>query len=505
MFGVLLMLLAQVEPAAKPPAPAAITPRTRAILARLEERVSMPFPEETPLDEVLQHIRRAAEKGPDDPGLPIYIDPMGLQRAERSLNATVMIHETAIPLKDALTRVLASLRMAYIVKDDVLIVTDVQGVRQEQREVPVRACDATPATRALMARLEEPVKMPFSMETPLDYALDYLKRATARPPDDPGIKVLVILEGLEEVERSLNSTVMMDLEGVPLKTTLRLLLDQLGLACAVRDGRLVIHSRQGIRKLIRNAEAAEPPQGALVICGGGGLPESARREFVRLAGGPKAKIVVIPTASEYADGPAATLAEYLESWTKQGVASAVVLHTRSRARADEPGFARPLEEATGVWFSGGDQSRVTDAYLGTAVERALRAVLDRGGVIGGMSAGAAIMSRVMITGGQDRATVGTGFGFLPGVVVDQHALRRNRVNRLLGVLADHPDLVGVAIDESTALVVRQGRWQVMGDSYIVTCLVPGGGQPTRIEVFHDGDRGSLADWKPRPGPVAPQR
>ena len=178
-----------------------------------------------------------------------------------------------------------------------------------------------------------------------------------------------------------------------------------------------------------------------------------------------------------------------------------MLHTRSRAKADEPGFTRPLEEATGVWFSGGDQSRVTEAYLGTAVERALHAVLERGGVIGGTSAGAAIMSRVMITGGQDKATVGTGFGFLPGAVVNQHALRRSRINRLLGVLADHPDLVGVAIDESTALVVRQGRWQVMGDSYVVACRSPGGGQPVRIDVFHDGDRGSLDDWKPRPKPT----
>ena len=74
-------------------------------------------------------------------------------------------------------------------------------------------------------------------------------------------------------------------------------------------------------------------------------------------------------------------AEFLEPWTQRGVAWATLLHTRSRARADEPSFTRPLEEATGVWFSGGDQSRVTRVYLGTAVERALRGVLDRGGVI----------------------------------------------------------------------------------------------------------------------------
>jgi cyanophycinase len=205
--------------------------------------------------------------------------------------------------------------------------------------------------------------------------------------------------------------------------------------------------------------------------------------------------VVIPTASSDADGPAAVRAEFLEPWTRRGVARATLLHTRSRAQAEGPGFVRPLEEATGVWFSGGDQSRVTAAYLGTAVEPALRGVLARGGVIGGTSAGAALMSRVMITGGQDRATVGTGFGFLPGVVVDQHALRRNRVNRLLGVLADHPELVGVAIDEGTALVVRQGRWQVLGDSYVVVCRAPGAGRPLRFDVWHNGQEGSLDAWR----------
>jgi hypothetical protein len=253
MLGLLLMLLAQVDPAVKPPPFAEPTPRTRAILARLEERVAMPFPKEMPLDDVLKHIRRVAKKGPDDRGIPIDIDPLGLQRAGRSLNSTVTIDEKAIPLKDALIRVLAALRMAYIVKDDVLIITDGTGVRREQKEVPVQACDTTPATRAIMARLEEPVKMPFFTETPLFDILDYVKEATATSPDDPGIKILVNPERLDEVKHSLNSTVIIELEGVPLKTTLRLMLDQLGLACVVRDGRLIIHSRRGIQKILKNA------------------------------------------------------------------------------------------------------------------------------------------------------------------------------------------------------------------------------------------------------------
>lgn len=243
-------------------------------------------------------------------------------------------------------------------------------------------------------------------------------------------------------------------------------------------------------------------RGALVICGGGGLPDAARRKFVELAGGPKARIVVIPTASEDADadvrGPG--LAEYyIEPWTKCGAGSVTVLHTRSRSKADDLAFAKPLEDATGVWFGGGDQSRVTEAYLGTAVEKALWTVLDRGGVLGGTSAGAAIMSRVMITGGQEKATVGTGFGFLPGAVVDQHALRRNRVNRLLGVLADHPGISGIAIDEATALVVRRDRWQVIGKSYVVLCRPATRESPARFDVLNDGDEGKLETLIPVPG------
>jgi cyanophycinase len=242
------------------------------------------------------------------------------------------------------------------------------------------------------------------------------------------------------------------------------------------------------------ARAAEVPPGALVIVGGGGFPDAARKRFVELAGGPGARIVVIPTASESADGPPAELEEYLEPWRKQGVASATILHTRDRARADAPEFAAAIDEATGVWFSGGDQSRITGVYLGTAVETALHALRKRGGVIGGTSAGAAIMSRVMITGGQERAGVATGFGFLPGTVVDQHALRRNRLNRLAGVLAAHPDLAGVAIDEGTALVVHRGRWRVVGKSYVAVFRVATPARPPRYDVFHDGDEGELASW-----------
>jgi cyanophycinase len=236
--------------------------------------------------------------------------------------------------------------------------------------------------------------------------------------------------------------------------------------------------------------------GTLVIVGGGTTPDAAKQRLVNFAGGKeKARIVVIPTASADADD-GAKLDAFVSSWTGLVSRPITLLHTRNRDTANDPAFWAPLDSATAVWFSGGDQSRITAAYKGTLVEKKLHALFARGGVIGGTSAGAAIMSRVMITGGQEKATVGTGFGFLPGTVIDQHALKRNRVNRLLGVLSDHPGLAGIAIDEATALVVRRDRWQVIGKSYVVVCRLPGNGQHARFDVFEDGDEGKLDTWLP---------
>jgi cyanophycinase len=234
-----------------------------------------------------------------------------------------------------------------------------------------------------------------------------------------------------------------------------------------------------------------PPGGALVICGGGKLPEPIRDRFFALAGGPRARIVVIPTAHRMADTPA--VETVLEPWKAKGAASVQYLHTRSRDTANTAAFVQPLTDATGVWLGGGLQTSLTQAYLGTEVERQLGALLERGGVIGGTSAGAAVMTRVMISRGRTTAEVDKGFDFLPGAVVDQHFLRRNRLSRLLSVLSDHRDLVGLGIDERTALVVniRNRRMNVIGESYVVACVPGPAGQPARMEILKPGDEASI--------------
>jgi len=210
--------------------------------------------------------------------------------------------------------------------------------------------------------------------------------------------------------------------------------------------------------------AGEPP-GAYVLCGGGTLPPAARERFLSLAGGAKAVIVVIPTASAAADNPDER-ESFLAPWQRLGPARVVWLHTRDRKEADTDAFCQCLTSATGVWISGGDQSRLTSTYLGTRTEAALRGVLRRGGVVGGTSAGAAVMGHPMIRGGQTQADLGPGFGLLPQTIVDQHFFKRQRESRLKDALSQHPRLRGLGIDEDTAVVIHAGRLEVLGRSAV---------------------------------------
>ncbi len=217
----------------------------------------------------------------------------------------------------------------------------------------------------------------------------------------------------------------------------------------------------------------EAVKGSLVIAGGGVLPSIIRERFVELAGGKEAKIVVIPTASADAD-----IAEkqqlFLWDGLRQSVKSAQLFHTRDRAVADDEDSTQILDDATGIWIGGGVQKNVVDAYKNTKVVRKIWQVLDKGGVVGGTSAGAAVMSRDMIQrsiknplDGSVEPEMGEGFGFLPGSIVDQHFISRNRLDRLQKAMHSRPGLVGIGVDEGTALEVkRSGKVRVIGNSTV---------------------------------------
>jgi serine/threonine protein kinase/WD40 repeat protein len=253
----------QPEPSAnakgKPRPADAISPRTRAILATLDEPVPMNFAGETTLDDLLKYIQQATWKGkkPTDPGLPIYVDPLGLKEAGQTPASTVRMNVIGSPLKVTLPLLLGELGLAYVVKDDVLIISSSRGIDRERNETANPAVDASPETRAVLAKLDAPITMPFAGGSTLHDVLDYIKQATAAPGSDD-ISIFVDPVGLRDTGRSMDSTMSMYLEGVPLKSSLRLILKQIGLAYTVKDGVVIIGSAEGIRKQTVRLPAPSP-------------------------------------------------------------------------------------------------------------------------------------------------------------------------------------------------------------------------------------------------------
>src|SRR5690606_37632628 len=176
-------------------------------------------------------------------------------------------------------------------------------------------------------------------------------------------------------------------------------------------------------------------KGTLVVAGGGRLGPEIMNRFVELAGGANARIVVIPTAGEQDDFPADWGGA--ETLRTAGAREVTVLHTRDPRVADTEDFVAPLRHATGVWIPGGRQWRLADAYLGTRTLEELNALLARGGVIGGTSAGASIQASYMVRGAVEGNTIvmapghEEGFGFLRNAAVDQHLIARGREEDML--------------------------------------------------------------------------
>jgi cyanophycinase len=228
---------------------------------------------------------------------------------------------------------------------------------------------------------------------------------------------------------------------------------------------------------------ASAPRGTLLIVGGGSQPEELVKHFVDLAGGPgKARIAILPMATSSAAEAGAEKEAQLDSLG----ADSFVLNF-SRSHADDDSLVKKVQRATGIWFPGGDQSLLTAALGGSAVLRAIHERYEAGAVVGGTSAGAAVMSDSMITGNQyypglttavdsssftriGRRTIEIvpGLGFVHNAIVDQHFIRRQRENRLISVVLERPSLLGVGIDEGTALkVTPDGKWVVLGRSVVM--------------------------------------
>lgn len=217
------------------------------------------------------------------------------------------------------------------------------------------------------------------------------------------------------------------------------------------------------------AQDVGPAKGSLVIVGGGGMSKAISDRFIQLAGGKDARIVIVPTASHQVDDD--DIERELRGWKNRGAKNATVLHTRDREEAGSDTFVKQIDEADGVWFGGGRQWRIADAYLGTKSEAAFKRVLQRGGVIGGSSAGATIQGSYLARGDTSGPDImmgdhTEGLGLLKNTAIDQHLLKRNRQFDLLEVIDKKPELLGIGIDEGTAIIVQGDTFEVMGPSYV---------------------------------------
>ncbi len=228
------------------------------------------------------------------------------------------------------------------------------------------------------------------------------------------------------------------------------------------------------------APAAPLPKGWLFIIGGGERDAPLMKRYIRLAEAhDTGRIVIFTMASGSPDevGP-----ELLTEFKGNG-ARDVVYYNLTHDQALKPGSERILDGAGGIWFSGGDQALLTAALLDTPVHTRMLELYAQGAVVGGTSAGAAVMSEFMITGNEKRTggLEGTweviladdvehsrGFGFVQKAVIDQHFVTRRRHNRLIAVVLQNPALVGVGIEESTAVLVRpDGRYEVLGEGPVI--------------------------------------
>lgn len=236
-------------------------------------------------------------------------------------------------------------------------------------------------------------------------------------------------------------------------------------------------------------------KGKLVIIGGVQTDEIVKK-YVELAGGPDANIIIIPNAGSE---PIRWSKSQQEDFAKFGAKSDYLLFDKESV--DDEINLEKMDKANAVFFLGGDQSNLTRDMLGTKLLEKVFDIYNNAGVIGGSSAGAAIMSEVMITGNElinpdsnsayisiekDNIEVKEGFGFLKNVIIDQHFLKRKRHNRLISTIIEHPNLLGVAIDESTSIIVNpDDTFEVLGNNQVLVY------DPTCSEDIRMNDKGLL--------------
>ena len=240
-------------------------------------------------------------------------------------------------------------------------------------------------------------------------------------------------------------------------------------------------------------------RGILMAIGGAEerTPESPiLKEFVRLAGGKRANIVVMTVAT---DSPEEVGAEYIEVFEKIGVKSVQAVDVSSRADAAAEENVNAVRQASGLFFTGGDQLHITSLMGGTELQKAVHEIYEKGIIIGGTSAGAAMMSNSMILQGDGEEApklgaveMGPGMDLIVGCMIDTHFSQRGRHGRLLTAVAHYPQDMGIGLDENTAMIVDKGEMRVMGTG-AVTIIDAGGMTYANTPYIKKGQNLALAD------------
>ena len=212
------------------------------------------------------------------------------------------------------------------------------------------------------------------------------------------------------------------------------------------------------------APAVAQSPGAIVAVGGGGSTDAIVARTLELAGGKHAIVAVLPQSSAVANAGDSSVKMWLDAGAKEA----------RKVDFADPGAKAALEASTLIWMPGGDQNRLMKAIDGTGLDEAIRARHRAGAVVGGTSAGAAVLSKLMITGEADlkvlvagKTELAKGLGIWDAGIFDQHFLQRQRNNRLLSAVLDNPGIIGVGIDEATAAIVHNGQIEVVGRSAVV--------------------------------------
>jgi cyanophycinase len=229
---------------------------------------------------------------------------------------------------------------------------------------------------------------------------------------------------------------------------------------------------------IRATPVVGPPNGTVMVVGGGGQGPEITKKFIELAGGPNALIILVPAAG----GDTAYAQDYsgTRMWKAAGAKNLYVLHTNSRTVANTDAFVEPINRAGGVWFDGGRQFHLVDLYANTKTEKAFHDLLARGGVAAGSSAGASILGDFLVRGApssdnsiMDHPGYQKGFAFLKGVGIDQHVVARERLPDLAdSIIPKHKVQLAISEDEGTAWMVRGDNAEIIGRNKATDTILP---------------------------------